>query len=87
MTCIYGDRGCSGFDDDVYACSKHTGVYFTYIKMTKEKAIVFAREYLGDRKRQGTDETNPDDLYWIWKIATEYVLLDIIPHIYGEALD
>ncbi len=55
--------------------------------MSKEEAIAFAKKYLIDRKRQGTDETNPDDLYWIWKIATEYVLLDIIPYIYGEALD
>ena len=54
---------------------------------SKEEAVAFAKKYLEDRKRKGTDETNLDDPYWTWKIATEYVLLDIIPHLYGEALD
>ena len=25
-TCEYGDSGCDGYDDDVYACDKHSGV-------------------------------------------------------------
>lgn len=55
--------------------------------MTKEEAIAFAKKYMGDRKRKGTDETNPEDPYWTWKIATECILFDIIPYLYGEALD
>ena len=55
--------------------------------MTKEEAVAFAKKYLEDRKRKGNSVSNPDEPYWTWKIATEYVLLDIIPHLYGEALD
>ena len=55
--------------------------------MSKEEAIAFAKKYLEVRKRRGTNEINLDDEYWIWKIATEYILLDIIPFIYREALD
>ncbi len=57
------------------------------VKMTKEEALAFAKKYLEVRKREGTNETNPNDPYWTWKIATEYVLEDIIPYLYGEALD
>lgn len=55
--------------------------------MSQEETIEFARKYLEVRKRKGTDETNPSEPYWTWEIATEYVLLDIIPYIFGEALD
>ena len=44
---------------------------------TKEEAVAFAKKYLSDRKVDS----------FIWALATEYVLLDIIPHLYGEALD
>ena len=47
--------------------------------MTKDEAVAFAKKYLVDRIQE--------DCIDIWDLAIEYVLLDIIPHIYGEALD
>jgi len=55
---------------------------------TKEEAIEFAKKYLEVRKMNREQSSCPDDdPFWVWKIATEYVLLDIIPYLYGEALD
>lgn len=56
--------------------------------MTKEETIAFVKEYLEVRKEQTIDEDldfrNKED---VWNIAIEYVLFDIIPYLYGEALD
>ena len=55
----------------------------TEVKMTKEEAIAFAEKYLDVRAKRNVFGDPTKD----WKIAVEYVLLDIIPYIYGEALD
>ena len=73
----------------------------TEVLKTKEEAIAFAKKYLDVRKKDYTkfhtffqDEISGVDiddaneaLERTWNIAVEYILLDIIPHIYGEALD
>lgn len=62
------------------------------------EAIAFAKKYLEDRKEQWMKhtETQLDDIpSWfieknnskIWNIAVDYILDDIIPYLYGEALD
>ena len=71
------------------------------VKMTKEEAIAFAKKYLADRKNDyvswdpiQTIHLSDDDVIFlgekirrVWDIAVEYVLEDIIPFLYGEALD
>ena len=57
----------------------------TDVKMTKEEAIKFAKKYLADRKKNYVNNKFGSER--AWNIAVEYVLLDIIPFIYGEALD
>lgn len=68
------------------------------IHMSKDKAIEFAVKYLKDRKDQWMTPTNipinvktprelNDRLSRVWNIAVEYMLLDIIPYLYGDALD
>ena len=75
----------------------------TEVKMTKEEAIEFAKKYLADRRDDyasipvklvaslGGDPklTVPihEAIQRAWDVATEYMKLDIIPHIYGDALD
>lgn len=73
----------------------------TEVKMTKEEAIEFAKKYLADRK-EGYTQILPEvteklsmiegaviklALDRAWDIASEYIRLDIIPYIYGDALD
>ena len=53
------------------------------VKMSKEEALDFATKYLKDRVRKDVWGDPTRD----WEIAVEYILLDIIPYIYGEALD
>lgn len=56
--------------------------------MTKEETIAFVKEYMEVRKEQTIDGDldfrNKED---VWNIAIEYVLFDIIPYLYGEALE
>lgn len=54
--------------------------------MEKEEAIEFAEKYLAARKNDTIDVNfrNQED---VWDISVEYILLDIIPYLYGEALD
>lgn len=56
---------------------KATRPYWKPLHMTKDEAVTFAKKYLTDRRviQHG------------FSIATEYTLLDIIPYIYGDALD
>lgn len=55
------------------------------VHLTKEEAIAFAKKYLDDRKADVLEI--PNDSGRAWNIAIEYILLDIIPYLYGEALD
>lgn len=66
--------------------------------MNKEEAIVFTRKYLEDRRAQWIKyiDAQFDDIpKWIiehtnsrvWEVCVDYILNDIIPYIYGEALD
>ncbi len=73
------------------------------MKMTKEEAIEFAKKYLADRRNDyasipvklvatlGGDSnvTVPihEAIQRAWDVAVEYMLLDIIPYYYGDALD
>lgn len=70
---------------------------------TKEEAIEFARKYLADRKEGyatvpvkllvilGTGpheaEKVQEAITRAWDVCVEYILLDIIPYLYGDALD
>lgn len=60
-------------------------------KMNKEKALEFAKKYLSVRRNDCTIETyfkDPvDAAKRAWDIAVEYTILDIIPYLYGDALD
>ncbi len=61
------------------------------VHMSKEEAIEFAKRYLNNRRNDYTVETyfkDPvDSAKRAWDIAVEYILLDIIPYLYGDALD
>lgn len=66
------------------------------VSMTKEEAIEFAKKYLADRRMSNVEvmiDKNRLDLEAsahrarAWDVATEYTILDIITHIFGEALD
>lgn len=52
--------------------------------MEKEDAIAFAKKYLEDRKDY---LSCAEEGYEVYDIILEYVLLDIIPYLYGDALD
>ena len=57
--------------------------------LTKEEAIAFAKKYLADRLDDVTDPYY--DTYStacdVWEECVDSVLNDIIPYLYGEALD
>lgn len=53
-------------------------------RMIKEKAIEFTKEYL---RIKSDSYVKPTEAKRAWEIAVEYILEDIIPYIYGEALD
>lgn len=53
--------------------------------MNKEKAIEFAKKYLENRRKDAL--AIPDDSGRAWDLSVEYFLEDIIPYIYGDALD
>ena len=55
------------------------------VKMSKEEAVEFATKYLDDRKLDILKI--PNDSGRAWNISAEYILEDIIPYIYGDALD
>ena len=57
----------------------------TEFRLSKDEAIEFAKNYMKVRETDGNDD--PSDPLRPWKIATEYILLDIIPYLYWEALD
>ncbi|MEE9446265.1 MAG: hypothetical protein V3V19_11440 [Cocleimonas sp.] len=58
-------------------------------KMTLQEAIHFAKKYLEDRMLNYDDKSLDEQSGGIraWNIATEYILNDIIPYIYGKSLD
>jgi hypothetical protein len=66
--------------------------------MQKNDAITFAKKYLEVRKVEQMHPINipvhyktpnqlNEKLEHVWNVAVEYILLDIIPYLYGEALD
>ena len=57
------------------------------MELNKEEAIEFARKYLEDRKGNWRGKHESIEIERAWDIAVEYMLLDIIPYIYGDALD
>ena len=68
------------------------------INITKEQAIEFAKKYLEDRRIQykhpinipidkWTIKDHNEKLEHIMNCFIEYTILDIIPYLYGEALD
>ena len=57
----------------------------TKVHMNKDQAVEFATRYLDDRKLDVLKI--PNDSGRAWNIAAEYILEDIIPYIYGVALD
>jgi len=86
--CVYCDK-CN--DECSYVYSNGKTIYYHQIRrlsivhMNKNWTIEFAKKYLEDRKEQWMDDTFPRDQ--IWNVAAEYILDDIIPFLYGEALD
>lgn len=57
--------------------------------MPKDEAIAFAKKYLDVRKREDFVDKNHKhyEPFWTWRCAMDYVLNDIIPYLYGDALD